>query len=406
MGKEQHIPEFHLIAHDAAAWLGFRYDETAPDWMHPALHLILVIAPALLAISTIVMVARVLLFQVKPAIVASAHHPDNLVAGLNHNLIRHILQTTRVQQLYLLVLSLSLMPVLYLSLELPKQIVNNVLDSSHSRLTLLGYDLTATQHLAVLSGVFFLTIALNGVGKYHLNVMKGRVAERCLRRMRLLIYQNWRKQTDGRRRSEIVQVLGSEVEPIGGFAADLVSLPITQGGTMITILLFMFVQDPILGAAALTVLPLQLLLLPYLQRIVNRLSRKRIYEMRKLSLHLTSQIDPEQDHARTILQTTASLRQLEAIRRKIHRVKFFAKALSNFLTSLTPFLFYSLGGYFVIQERISLGALIAVLSAHKEFSAPLKELFRFYQQFEDTRIRYNEVFRFLDHPLQSQRLNI
>lgn len=284
MGKEQHIPELHSIAHDAATWLGFRYDETAPDWMHPTLHLILVIAPALLAISALTMITRALLFQFRPAVVDTAPRQQTLVTGLHYNLIRHIVQTTRVQQLYLLVLSLSLMPVLYLSLELPKQIVNNVLDSSHSRLTLLGYDLTATQHLAVLSGVFFLTIALNGVGKYHLNVVKGRVAERCLRRLRFLIYRNWRKQTDNLRQSEIPQVLGHEVEPIGGFAADLVSLPITQGGTMITILLFMFVQDPILGAAALTVLPMQLLLLPYLQRIVNRLSRRRIHEMRTLSL--------------------------------------------------------------------------------------------------------------------------
>lgn len=41
--------------------------------------------------------------------------------------------------------------------------------------------------------------------------------------------------------------------------------------------------------------------------------------------------------------------------------------------------FYSLGGYFVIEDLIILGALIAVLAAHKDFSVPLKELFRYYQ---------------------------
>ncbi len=164
---------------------------------------------------------------------------------------------------------------------------------------------------------------------------------------------------------------------------------------MLTILLFMFVQDPILGAAAITILPLQLILLPYLQRIVNRLSRKRIREMRTLTRSLTGQIRAKRNETRTILGTSASIRRLETLRQRIHRIKFFAKALNNFLTSLTPFLFYSLGGYFVIQERITLGALIAVLAAHKDFSAPSKELFRYYQQLEDTRIRYKEVLHFL-----------
>ncbi|MBY6059661.1 hypothetical protein KUV33_25040, partial [Leisingera daeponensis] len=37
---------------------------------------------------------------------------------------------------------------------------------------------------------------------------------------------------------------------------------------------------------------------------------------------------------------------------------------------------------------------VAMLSAHKEFSSPLKDLFRFYQQSEDVRIRYQEIRAF------------
>jgi ABC-type bacteriocin/lantibiotic exporter with double-glycine peptidase domain len=92
--------------------------------------------------------------------------------------------------------------------------------------------------------------------------------------------------------------------------------------------------------------------------------------------------------------TLNSFRELEEVRRRIFILKFFIKALNNFLTALTPFLFYSLGGYFVIEGRISLGALVAVLAAHKDFSAPLKELFRYYQTLEDTRIRYHEITMF------------
>ncbi|WP_343211375.1 ABC transporter transmembrane domain-containing protein (plasmid) [Aliisedimentitalea scapharcae] len=390
------FPEFHTLAHSVAGWLGTDYDSGAPDWVHPLMHLILVLAPSLLMMSLLALVIRGLrrLHQ---------HHEKRdprhrrrpRIGGLDRNLLTQILRGTRRRQVGLLLLSLSLMPPLYLSLEMPKQIVNNVLEPSAGPGEIYGFTLSQTQMLGLFSAIYLAAISLNGLGKYTLNRCKSQVAEHLLRRLRLLIYRHWRHRLPHHRQSEIVQVLSAEVEPIGGFAADLIALPVTQGGTLLTILLFMFLQDPILGAAALTVLPLQLVLLPYLQRIVNRLSRERIRAMRVLTRGLTGQLSPEQNGLDGIRKTAASLRELEQIRYRIHRVKFLAKALNNFLTALTPFLFYSLGGYFVIEERITLGALIAVLAAHKDFSAPLKELFRYYQQLEDSRIRYRAVLGFL-----------
>ena len=49
----------------------------------------------------------------------------------------------------------------------------------------------------------------------------------------------------------------------------------------------------------------------------------------------------------------------------------------------------------VIEGRLTLGALVAVLAAYKDFSSPLRELFRYYQSSEDVRIRYEEMLRFL-----------
>jgi len=390
------FPELHTLAHWAAGWLGTDYDSGAPAWVHPLMHLILVLAPSLLLVSLLALVFQGLrqLRRNREQRGPRRRTPPR-IGGLERNLLRQILRGARRQQAGLLLLSLSLMPPLYLSLEMPKQIVNNVLEPSAGPAEIYGVSLNQMQMLGLFSAIYLAAISLNGLGKYMLNTRKGRVAEHLLRRVRLLIYRHWRQRPPHQRQSEIVQVLGSEVEPIGGFAADLIALPVTQGGTLLTILLFMFLQDPILGAAALTVLPVQLVLLPYLQRIVNRLSRERIRAMRVLTRGLTGQLSPEQNGLEHIRQTAASLRELERIRYRIHRVKFLAKALNNFLTALTPFLFYSLGGYFVIEERITLGALIAVLAAHKDFSAPLKELFRYYQQLEDTRIRYRAVLGFL-----------
>ena len=70
-------------------------------------------------------------------------------------------------------------------------------------------------------------------------------------------------------------------------------------------------------------------------------------------------------------------------------------SLSNFSTTfiaqLTPFFFYSIGGYLVIRGSLSFGALVAVLAAYKDMASPWKELLDFYQHKEDSRIKYEQI---------------
>jgi ABC-type multidrug transport system fused ATPase/permease subunit len=79
------------------------------------------------------------------------------------------------------------------------------------------------------------------------------------------------------------------------------------------------------------------------------------------------------------------------IRFEVFRRKFFIKFLNNFIAQLTPFFFYSIGGYLVIRGNLSFGALVAVLAAYKDLASPWKELLDFYQQKEDSRIKYEQI---------------
>ena len=386
------LDRYHDLLHDFTAFVGYQYDETAPDWIHPFIHVIFVVVPAMLVSVVVYLIITGILRRLSRK---NVYVPQpQTVRGMDTSLFKTVLQYTRKQQVLMILLSLVAMPILYVTLELPKQIVNNALNAERFPLEFFGYGFDQVMLLMVLSGLYLMAISLNGLNKYVLNVFKGYVAERFLRRFRLLIYRQWRNDVEAQKQSEIIPILAQEVEPVGGFAADVITLPILQGGTLLTILLFMFMQDPVLGAAALTVLPIQLILLPRLQRRVNILSRKRIKEVRLLGKQLSDQLSAGQSSHSGLEQAGKNFRELEVVRRQIFRLKFFIKALNNFLTAITPFLFYSLGGYFVIEGRISLGALVAVLAAHKDFSAPLKELFRYYQTLEDTRIRYHEITLF------------
>ena len=74
--------------------------------------------------------------------------------------------------------------------------------------------------------------------------------------------------------------------------------------------------------------------------------------------------------------------------------KFFVKFLNNFLNQLTPFFFFSIGGYLVIRggpDGLSVGALAAVLLAYKDLASPWKELLDFYQMLQDSKIKYEQI---------------
>jgi len=74
------------------------------------------------------------------------------------------------------------------------------------------------------------------------------------------------------------------------------------------------------------------------------------------------------------------------------------KFLNNFIDKLTPFFFFSIGGWLVIEGTLSFGALVAVLAAYKDLAGPWKEMLTWYQQKEDIRIKYGQVIEQFDPP--------
>ncbi|SEN65663.1 hypothetical protein SAMN04488077_12312 [Roseovarius tolerans] len=42
------LDRYYVIVHDLVLYFGYPYDDKVPDWIHPIIHVIFVIAPALL----------------------------------------------------------------------------------------------------------------------------------------------------------------------------------------------------------------------------------------------------------------------------------------------------------------------------------------------------------------------
>ncbi|MBK0327408.1 cyclic nucleotide-binding domain-containing protein [Rhodobacteraceae bacterium F11138] len=301
----------------------------------------------------------------------------------------------------LLVVTSLLFPLLYLTLELPKRIINDAIGAQSTTIPLAGLSVDQVTLLWLLCGVFLLAVLAHGLLKMRINTMKGVLSERMLRRFRYRLIARilrfpqpcFERVSQG----ELVSMVTAESEPMGGLMGDAVSQPVLQGGQMLTILAFLFLQSVWFGLAAVALIPLQAWLIPRLQRQINLLNKERIQEVRVLA----SAIGENAAGAATLRGNggwryrlagiTAQLGLLFDIRFRIYQKKFFMKFLNNFISQLTPFFFFSVGGYLVIQGAVTLGALVAALAAYKDLSSPWKELLTYYNQTQDMGLRWEVI---------------
>ena len=325
---------------------------------------------------------------------------------MEKTLFKFIWRYSKRDQIILLILTAISFPFLYLSLDLPKTIINKAIGGKDVPEEIFGMTVDQIDYLLILSGLFLVLVFVNGGFKFYVNVFRGQLGERMLRRLRYSLLARvlrfpipqFKKVSQG----EVIQMVSSEVEPLGGFVGDSIALPAFQGGTLLTILIFMFIQDWMLGLAAIALYPIQGYIIPKLQWHVNQLGKKRVRNVRVLAEKIGEAVSGiEEVHAndgarRILARFTERLGVIYDIRYEIFRRKFFIKFLNNFIAQLTPFFFYSIGGYLVIKGDLTFGALVAILAAYKDLSAPWKELLTYYQRLADSRIKYDQVIEQFD----------
>ena len=325
---------------------------------------------------------------------------------MEKTLFKFIWRYSKRDQIILLILTAISFPFLYLSLDLPKTIINKAIGGKDVPEEIFGITIDQIDYLLILSGAFLALVFVNGGFKFYVNVFRGQLGERMLRRLRYSLLARvlrfplpqFKKVSQG----EVIQMVNSEVEPLGGFVGDSIALPAFQGGTLLTILIFMFIQDWMLGLAAIALYPIQGYIIPKLQWHVNQLGKKRVRNVRVLAEKIGEAVSGiEEVHAndgarRILARFTERLGVIYDIRYEIFRRKFFIKFLNNFIAQLTPFFFYSIGGYLVIKGDLTFGALVAILAAYKDLSAPWKELLTYYQRLADSRIKYDQVIEQFD----------
>ena len=143
---------------------------------------------------------------------------------------------------------------------------------------------------------------------------------------------------------------------------------------------------------------MQGVLIPRMRRRLIVLGRERQITARELAGRVGEIVDgiaddphPRHVELRARRHVATGWRSIFHIRFDLYQWKFLVKFLNNFLAQVTPFLFYSIGGYQALKGSLDIGQLVAVIAAYKDLPGPMKELIDWDQARQDVQVKYQQV---------------
>lgn len=301
-------------------------------------------------------------------------------------LIGFIFRTTGRHQVALSILTVVVFLLELVPLEIQRRVVNDLAE-------------TRDWNLIVLLAAAYAGMALfHGAIKLVLNVYRGWVGESSIRDLRRRAHALCGSPSGTRTSSEEsgvqVSMVVAEVEPIGGFVGAAISEPLLQAGILVTVLGYMFYLEPWMGLATLAIFLPHIVVVPLIQRVINRRTHKRVEVLREVSVGIvaagTREGEPNRD-GDTLIQRVFELNM------GIFKLKFSM----NFIMNLTHHLQIAgallLGGWLVIGGRIEVGTVVAFISSIGRLNDPWGDLVNYFRDLSTTLVKYRLVADALEH---------
>ncbi len=312
-----------------------------------------------------------------------------------------ILRRHRGAQLFLLLIIVVSLFFKVFPLEMQKRIINEAI------------YLKDIQLLYLYCGLYIGAVTIASLFKYAINVLQVFIGQKILVEMRKELYQHvlqlplqfYRKMQPG----TVISAMTAELNAIGFFLGGALAIPITSVLTFCVFIWFMFDLNPLLAMLSMGMYPVEIIVIPYLQKKYNKLNTKRVKTTRAManvvneSISGIHEIHGNASYDLEGKKLSSYIRQLYDLMKKLFIVKYGIKFANNVFQSLGPFILFLVGGYLAIHGQFTLGALVAFLSAYEKVYDPWKELIEYYQSYQDAQIRYRQIMTIFDmdppHPL-------
>ncbi len=197
------------------------------------------------------------------------------------------------------------------------------------------------------------------------------------------LYRN--RDPDGQHAGEAVSIVNAEVDHLGGFAGQAPSQAFANVAMVVGILGYMLWMSPAIAGLSIALVLPQVLMMPVIQRRLNRLVNRRILMLRALGDRLGGEDGGLDERLRGIFRN----------RMAFQFWKNLMKALLNTLNLLAPLAVLGWGGYLVIEGQTTIGVLVAFLSGFDRLAAPVRELVTFYRTAMQASVQHASIARWM-----------
>ena len=297
------------------------------------------------------------------------------------NFYRTIWRATWRQQVLLIVLSVTVAGLAAVPLKIQQLAINE-----------LVYDRKSLEELMWLCvgylGVVLINAALKFVRRYRMSVL----AEQTVLRIRRSLYAKSVAGGDAGssevspEKGTLLGMITSDAEEVGGFTGSAIADPLVQLGTLVSVIGFMMLVQPLLGFVAVVVLLPQAFIVVGIQKRINQRVRKRVQVLRKVSDTIGSS-----DLKRLEQGVQDDVNEIFETRRQIFVWKLSSKFAMKLINSTGTVAALFIGGWLVIEGRTDVGTVVAVLTGLTQISSPWLEVTRFFRNANNMRVRFDLI---------------
>lgn len=304
------------------------------------------------------------------------------------SVFRYIFDKSFKQQILVVLLTLSLLPLAPIPLEIQRRVLDDAIAQKDTDL------------LLELAFYYLLVLLIASALKTWMKIQRGLISARIVHSLRASVYnyiytvvppsklKTQPGNDDQVDEGAVVSMLSSEVEKLGGFSGSAISGPLLQAGTLVSILGYMFWVEPLVAAIALVLYSPQFFIVPYFQKRLNRLARDKALKLRELGAFIVDNAEEDLLSKEPPLVFLTITDQILNIRTRLLMNKNIMKTIINLLIALGPFGVIAFGGWLVIQDRLALGVILAFVSGLERLGGPIRELIAEYGQITDAQMRY------------------
>lgn len=318
-----------------------------------------------------------LLRRIKPFKAASTEvvRSDETLAGF-------VWRASGAHQFYVGLIAMAVAMLSFAPIDLQRRIVDEAIESGNIRA------------LALFGLLYVAIILIQGVLKYILLMYQGWVGESTIKTARdqLAIVASKRPAQDETTSGQTVNVIGREIDSVGGFVGTSISEFVVNLTLLIAIAGYMLYIQPVIAlVSALFLLP-QVFLAHYMQADLNALVERQVGLVRRLGDQTVLQAADKSRTGKKIRTIGAIFRN----RIQFYFLKYGLKSLLSVANAMGPLVVLIVGGYLVIQGETTIGIIVAFVSGFERISSPLHDLLNFYREYEQAKVQHQMIVKWVE----------